>query len=69
MATEQALASATAMGKRRGEQFRDTGLPAANPFVKPEVKDLGQAWRRAYFQALDAHLPAKRPTPASEPAE
>lgn len=50
--TRKAEASASAMGARAGETFRDIGAPSPNPFDQDRRPALAEAWRRAYFAAL-----------------
>lgn len=47
---EKATAAAAQMGTRAGETFRDTGLPARNPF-RGKAIELAAAWRSAYLAA------------------
>jgi hypothetical protein len=51
------VATATRMGQRRGELFRDTGVPQRNPFSDDNFSALAQAWRRAYLEASKVTAP------------
>jgi hypothetical protein len=45
------VSSATAMGRRAGEAFKETGQPTRNPFTDAKHPGLAAAWRRAYLAA------------------
>lgn len=44
--------AARRMGALAGRAFRDTGVPARNPFDGKKQDALAAAWRRAYFAEL-----------------
>jgi hypothetical protein len=51
MTSEQAIAHASAMGARAGDEWRTSGVPSPNPFDREKFPELAAAWRRAYFKA------------------